>query len=472
MRYQSRSLSRPTVLLGLLLLVFVVAGCAADSSDAESSDTTASTVVESMETTSTTAVPTDEDHADDEQGHDHEDEGHDHDEEGDDHEEVAPTGSAADVVELDEARRLLVVAAHDQAVVDLIDIADGSTESIELASVASVGSAVTESGRFLLAGHEDAVTVVDTGVWSEGHGDHSHHYSSSPVVVGRVEGPMPTHLISHDGLNALYFDGTGSALVLTERSLEDGDVTATAEVPTSEPHHGFAVPTHGAYFVTVPTDDMEGLPNVVGISDTDGVVQAQFDCPVTHGEASLADGAASACSDGIVLVTEETGTWTSTYLPYPEVDDEDPFGFGPARAWLLRTAPDQSLLAAPHGSRHLVIADPDNETIQSFDLGQSIATFGVIFDDDGHLIVLTLDGFIHLVDPGDGSIDASLEVFAPFQEGDTEQPWRQVAATGDHVYVTDPANNQVIEISVGDNLTVERTMDLDFAPGFLAIANG
>ncbi|MCG8323465.1 MAG: hypothetical protein MI921_28475, partial [Cytophagales bacterium] len=360
----------------------------------------------------------------------------------------------------------------DQPVVDLIDIADGSTASIELEAPAALSSAMTESGRFLLAGHDDAVTVVDTGVWSEGHAGHFHHYTSAPTIIGRVEGPRPTHLISHDDLNALYFDGTGAAVVITEESLEDGEVTVMAEVATSEPHHGFAVPTHGAYVVTVPTDDMEQLPNVVGVSDTDGVVQAEFDCPVTHGEATLANGAAAACGDGIVLVNEDEGSWTSSYLPYPQVDDEDPFGFGAARAWLLQSAPDQSLLAAPHGSRHLLIADPNAETIESIDLERNIATLGVKFGDDGRLIVLTVDGFLHLVDPADGSVVTSLETITPFEEGDPAEPFRQFDVSGDHVYVTDPASNQVIEIAVGDGLTIERTIDLDFAPGFLAIANG
>ncbi len=453
MRYESRNLARPAFFFGLLLLlVVVVAACS--PSDSESSETVPTTVAAEATTT------TDE--------HDHD---HDHDEDHD-HEDDASENPEAGVVELDQARRLLVVAAHDQAVIHFIDLADGSAESIELDAIAAVSSSITESGRFLLAGHDDGVTVVDTGVWSEGHGTHLHHYTSEPMVLGRVNGPNPTHLISHDHVNALYFDGTGTAKVISEESLEEGEVTVMAEVPTSQPHHGFAMPVHGAYFVTVPTEDMEGLPNVVGISDAEGTVEAQFDCPLTHGEASLVDGAASACSDGVVLVTEDAGTWTGTYLTYPEIDDEDPFGFGPARAWFLRVSSDKTMLAAPQGSRHLLVVDAENAEIRSIDFERSIATFGVVFDSEGHLIVLTLDGFIHLVEPGDGSVIASLEIVSPFEEGDTEQPWRQVAVTGDHVYVTDPATDQVVEVAVGDTLTLERVIDLDFAPGFLAIANG
>lgn len=437
MRPASLDRSRISVLAAILLpLALVATGCSSGSPDTEASGTT---TPQADDTASRTAEPT----------------------------------TAAGVVELDEPRRLLVVAAHEEPTLELIDIADGSTESLTLdAPLSSHGSSMTESGRFLLAGHDDAVTVVDTGVWSEGHGTHFHHYSSTPAIVGQVDGPNPTHLISHGDVTTLWFDGTGEFAVIPEDSLDAGEVTVTAEVATGQPHHGFALPTHDHFFVTVPTDDMEGLPNVVGISDTDGVVQEQFDCPATHGEASLVDGAAAACSDGILLVSEDEGSWTSSYVPYPEIDEEDPFGFGSARAWILRTAPDRSLLAAPHGSSHLLVADPDTETIQSFDLEQVIPTLGVVFSGDGRLIVLTVDGSIHLVDPDDGSIDASVQAIPAFEDGDPDQPWRQIAVTGDLIYVTDPSTDQVVEIAVGeDTLSLERTIDLDFTPGFLAIAN-
>ncbi|WP_419945623.1 hypothetical protein [Candidatus Poriferisodalis sp.] len=435
-----KSLGRSVFVALSSLTLFALVGCTGSSSEAESSEQTPATVAE---TTSTAAA------ADD----------HDHDE------------ADADVVRLDQARQLLVVAAHDQPVLDLIDLTDGSTVSIELDAPAALSSAMTESGRFVLVGHDDGVAVVDTGVWSVLHGDHFDHYMSTPKMLGRVDGPMPTHLMSHDGLNAFHFDGTGNALVVTEEMLVDGQVSVTAEVPTSAPHHGFAVPTHGAYFVTVPTEDMEILLNVVGISDADGVVQAQFDCPLAHGEASVAHSVAAACIDGIAVVTHDDGSWSGTYLSYPQIDDEDPYGFGPARAWIL-AASEQGLLAAPHGARHLVVADPGNDSIRSFDLERSIATLGVTFSDDGDVLVLTQDGFLHLVDPEDGLVAASLQVISPFAEGDPDEPFRQLAVTGGRVFVTEPASNQVIEVAVGDTLVVERTIDIGFAPGFLAVANG
>lgn len=330
----------------------------------------------------------------------------------------------------------------------------------------------TESGRFLLAGHDDGVTVIDTGVWSEPHGDHLHHYTVMPSVIDLVEGPNPSHLVSHGDLSALYFDGTGEAVVISEEGLEDGVIDIVATVATGEAHHGFAVPTQGTYVTTAPSGDMEQLPNLVGVRGADGAAEEQFDCALTHGEAGLPNGAAAACADGVLLVSYDAGAWKGTHLPYPQVDDEDPYGYGAARAWVLEMSPSRNLLAAPYGAHHLLMVDLSDQTLTALDLDRGVATLGVAIDDDGHIVVLTLDGTLLAVDPDGGSILSSLEAIGSFQEGDPAEPYRQLVISDGHAYVSDPAARQVVEVSLGDEMAVERTFDLDFAAGFIAVANG
>lgn len=64
--------------------------------------------------------------------------------------------------------------------------------------------------RHVLVSHTDGFRVLDTGVWSDSHGDHSHHYAGPPALtdvafVSAEEG----HVVAHDGTTALFFDGTG-----------------------------------------------------------------------------------------------------------------------------------------------------------------------------------------------------------------------------------------------------------------------
>ena len=78
--------------------------------------------------------------------------------------------------------------------------------------------------RHVLVSHTDGFRVLDTGVWSDSHGDHSHHYAGPPALtdvafVSAEEG----HVVAHDGTTALFFDGTGGlGTSYTFRSLGRG----------------------------------------------------------------------------------------------------------------------------------------------------------------------------------------------------------------------------------------------------------
>jgi hypothetical protein len=439
-------------LLTLLGLVVVLAACGTDGSDAAAGETVTSTVA--------TTEPA-------------EDDDHDHDHDDTDHEPAADEGDDDQgALELDTARRLLTVAALNEPRLELIDLDDLSSTSIELPAPASLGSSLSEDRRFLFTAHEGAVGVVDTGVWSEPHGDHFHHYSSPAALLGAVDGPNPSHLVSHDRVTAHYFDGTGEAVLIDEDSLTDGEIVELGRVVTGEPHHGFAVPAAGHYVVTVPTEDMEQLPNAIGVSEAEGAIIETYDCPLAHGESGLPGGAAAACGDGVLVVSSDAGTWTGTHLSYPEVADEDPYGYGAARAWTLFPSADHDLLAAPYGARHLLTVDPVALTLTAFDVALDVATLGVGVHQSGALVVLTLDGEVFLVDPEDGSVLSSVEAVTPFEEGDPNEPYRLLVVSGDRAYVSDPATDSVVEVSLGDVVAVERTIDLPFTPSHIAVANG
>ncbi|WP_052668519.1 hypothetical protein [Nitriliruptor alkaliphilus] len=375
--------------------------------------------------------------------------------------------------EHDDPQRRLVVAEDESGGVLLVDLdAWEVTTTLDLGGpVVTHGAALTEDRRFLLLPHEDAVSVVDGGVWSSRHGDHAHHYSADPTVVGRIEGPKPSHLVSAGGRSALYFDGSGEAHLLDDQALRDGDAAPVATVTTGEPHHGFAIPLGDELLVTVPTPDMVDMPDRVGVADEDGIVSDEFTCTKTHGEAVLDGGAAAACEDGVLMVTAAGERWDATHVPYPDVDDVDPYEYGPARAWVLAAPDGVDWLTAPLGARHVLRVDPAAGTAEAFDLDQDVAMFGLAADGEGRLIVLTTDGALQALDPEDGTVLARREVIPPFEEGDPGRPFHRLVRSGDHLYVTDPTTDTVTEVATAD-LTVTRTLELDLTPGFLGVLGG
>jgi len=77
-----------------------------------------------------------------------------------------------------------------------------------------------------------------------------------------------------------------------------------------------------------------------------------------------------------------------------------------------------------------------------------------------------------LVDPEDGSVLSSVEAVTPFEEGDPDEPYRLLVVSCDRAYVSDSATDSVVEVSLGDVVSVERTIDLTFTPSHIAVANG
>jgi hypothetical protein len=373
-----------------------------------------------------------------------------------------------DAEEVDVAVVRLAVADPETGEVALIDLgAEGRTTTLELGAPAT-GATTTADGRFVVLRHEDAVTVVDGGAWAEGHGDHDHHFATEPTVVGEVSGDHPSHLISEDGHLALFFDGTGEAVVLDEAALASGEIAEVARVAADAPHHGFALPIDDGFAITQPGGAPEGeLPEQVALVDRAGEPVDEFPCAATHGEAAIEDGVAAACADGVLLVRDGE----ATTVPYPEVDDVDPDGDPAPRVWSFQHNDDGEVLVGVLGTRHLVRVDIAAGTASAVDIGAPVAGRGLALLDDGSTAaVLSTDGLLRLVDTATGDVTGEVEVLAPFVEDEDDIADRHLVVHGDRAWVTDPSTRAATEIALGDEPSVTRTIDLPVVPGAVALA--
>src|SRR5699024_9426581 len=125
-------------------------------------------------------------------------------------------------------------------------------------------------GRHVAVSASDAVTMYDTGLLAQGHGDHFHYYVQDPVLTDlSVEAPHPGHVVPHGERSALG----------------DGELDVLEETSTEDPHHGVAVPlSDGGLLTTQGTEDSR---STVQVLDADGKVTAETDdCPGVHGEAA------------------------------------------------------------------------------------------------------------------------------------------------------------------------------------------
>src|SRR5699024_1761125 len=195
-------------------------------------------------------------------------------------------GEAAPTTERTEVGALTprIVLAHEGGVTTL-DSADGSTlDATELEGYVRLNPA--GDGRHVAVSASDAVTMYDTGLIAQGHGDHFHYYVQDPALTDlSVDAPHPGHVVPHADRTAIFADGTGEITVIDPAGLGDGELDVLRETATEAPHHGVAVPlSDGGLLTTQGTEDAR---SIVQALDADGNVTAETTgCPGVHGEAA------------------------------------------------------------------------------------------------------------------------------------------------------------------------------------------
>lgn len=450
----------------LAALGMLAAACSGETTPNTTTTTLAPTTTSSPQTTTQPEAEEDHDHDDD-----HADE-HDH----DDGDEQATRE------EHSAPQPRLVTAEVDTGMVLVVDLESWEIIAREPSAVDQVtpgeAPSTSEDGRFVFISHygQDRVTVVDTGTWSTAHGTHSHHYTTNPSVIAAVDGPSPSHVVSHDGMAAVFFDGEGRVDVIDEDELRHGHLHL-ADTFTVGAHHGVAIPVDGCYLSSLPADSPEDLPASIGVICDGELVAEVADCPDLHGEASLRSSFVFACADGVrSLSVDQDGHWDVLTVASPDgVDDQDLFGADTPRFWMFSGASGADYLASWVGANHLYVYDEDGENarIRAIDMEAQVAIFGVAVQSDGIAVALTTDGFLHRIDLGTATVAESVSVIDPFEPDLTfSTPSHQLVATGNRGYLLDVTTNTLIEVSVGETIEPGRTLTFDGRVSGLALASG
>ncbi|MEQ9161924.1 MAG: hypothetical protein RLN74_04400, partial [Ilumatobacter fluminis] len=90
--------------------------------------------------------------------------------------------------------------------------------------------------------------------------------------------------------------------------------------------------------------------------------------------------------------------------------------------------------------------------------------------DGTSVVVLTIDGQVHLIDPATGTITASTPVVDAFElpEGHGAAPIPQLAVVEGHIFVTDPVNGSIVELD--SSLAELGRFDVGGAPAGVVLA--
>ncbi|GAB2624859.1 zinc metallochaperone AztD [Pseudactinotalea suaedae] len=349
-----------------------------------------------------------------------------------------------------------------------VQVLDATTlellEDIELPGFNRINPAGDE--RHLLVSTGSGFQVLDLGAWGEPHGDHAHYYSTDPALLDLTyTAEIPGHAVVHHGRTALFDDGTGQVTILDSAAIAEAEPEIREHTTTSA-HHGVAVELgDGTLLVTEGTD--ESRSGALALDAEGQKIASSAECPGVHGETVTDDEkVVLGCEDGALIYHD--GAFTKVASP-------DAFG----RIGNLRSAPGSDIVlgdynANPDGGplTQVALIDTTSGEISLVDLGAEYTFRSLGRDDEGHALVLTTDGDVHVIDPESGAVETSIPVIEGWEvPEDWQQPRPTLTMLAGSAYVTDPANQRLLALDVATAEVWQET-ELDVVPNEIAGVTG
>lgn len=406
---------------------------------------------------------------------DHDDDEHDH---------------ADDEYTIDSMGRLAVLSAESN-VTTIFDLDDG--DLLDTFTLIHTSNTLTSSADYRFAviasRAQDYVGFIDGGMWREDHTAHLHDYEQSPAMSDfEVTGSSPTHILSHDGQLAVFFDGNADAgTPASVKVVTDTQISSEADpLPTLDytiNMHGVAEPRGEYLLATVRRDDAENtsvakvLPDQVGVYHLHDDVYEQEQvldvlCPDLHGAAQNEDYVVFGCTDGVLSAHEHDDEYEAEKIANIDLldglrigtlyghEESDSLigiasGHDAGEVILINVNPEQSMMEA-------LSWQPDSDaTPVSYAFSHEGSEF-LILDSLGFLNVLSAyeeDGIVRW--ELRESVDISEQDVSTMPEGMSFS--MTVAQNSDYVYVSDPIAQHVLQIDL-ESLTITGDIELDFAP--------
>ncbi|WP_236683722.1 hypothetical protein [Demequina flava] len=381
-----------------------------------------------------------------------------------------PTNEATDAHASDSEHHDEATDAHDDGgsaqeaaakTPRLVATYDGGIVVLDAASLEVVGDVAIDGfnrvspagdGRHVAVSTEGGWAILDAGTWSQGHGDHDHYFTADPALTDLfIEAETPGHVVPHDGLTALWDDGTGSVTVVETSEwtdmVEHEHLHVMREWTADEAHHGVAaVEQDGDMWVTRGND--EERTGAMLLDGEDAEVVVSDECPGVHGETTVetADGTEFVlfgCNDGVLVFHGDHVHKLATGGDYARTGNLHAVDGSDIVLGDFKDDPDAGL-----GLGEITLIDPAAETVTVIDPFQGAGALytwrGQARGTDGEALVLGTDGVLRTLDPATGEQTAEAQVIDAWdvpEEWQTAHP--SVTVLDGMAYVSDPATQTV-----------------------------
>lgn len=359
----------------------------------------------------------------------------------------APSSSVASIEESSATPRLALSYDGGILVLDAGDLSQ--VADLQLDGFLRLNSAA--NGRNVFVSVSDGFRVLDMGTWTRRHGDHSHHYTSTPTLTDlRFGGSEPGHVVPHDSRITLFSDGTGEVTVVEPVDLARGTASAT-KFTVPQPHHGVAV-ARGDGTVVVTVGDENERTGLAVLDEIRTELARTDDCPGVHGEAAAAGGVLTfGCENGIVILRGDTFRKVASADPYGRIGNQagsqdSPIVLGDYKT--QRPSGDENDTSIERPQR-FTLTDTATGTIRVVDLPTSYSFRSLERGPNGAAVILGTDGALYQFDPATGLRLSRHEVIAPWTEPEEWQsPMPNLYVAGSTAYVSDPHARKLIAVDL------------------------
>jgi hypothetical protein len=309
-------------------------------------------------------------------------------------------------------------------------------------------------GRHVFVSGAGGLTALDTGAWTDDHGDHGHSWTTEPRLTGfTIEAEEPGHVVPHHGRTTVFDDGTGEITAFDPADLADL-AEGAPELETFralEAHHGVAVQDgHGNLVTTV--GDHESRSGIRVVTASGAELASSEECPGVHGEAFAGEVALFGCEDGVLLLDGSTITKVDSPDTYGRIGNQAGHETSPYVLGDYKVDADAEL----ERPTRISVIDTRRATLRLVDLPSSYTFRSLARTVDGDGLVLGTDGSLHVVDMAKGAVTGSVPVVEAWREPTDWQEARPlVQVVGDLAYVTEPATKQIHVVDLAKRAVVD-----------------
>lgn len=373
---------------------------------------------------------------------------------------------------IDTEGRLAIYDTDSQAL-KVIDLEGGDVLDSFTLNGAGTPSLYTLPGeRYIAAIQRDdnLVSFLDSGLYTEDHGDHLHDYEEDPNMLSfTLTNVKPTHFESGEDSAIIFNDGSdesvSSVSVFSTSSIVDGDTLF--ELNRENNMHGAAKLIDDQLFVTYRDSSITDttLPaEVERYSIDDGVpsFEARYDlqCPLLHGAGYNHETLIFGCSDGILAIDLQDENFTASKYSSPDEMAEG------SRIGSVYTHHDVEALITRAGTQLFATMIEDSSvSYQELKLDEGSLPLSQNFTPNGEFFwVLADNEKVYL-----WAIDSGWDQATSVSISNLELGAVSVAqSTASHLmYVLDEDNQKIIPFDYEEGMLGE-TIDLDFAPSKIA----